>query len=214
MKEDCQVSHPLSLFIFWHILECDASSMADSENVKHVVSSLTHNTHAPLYRVSVDAHSCVTEEQLSETSAKPFHLRPSLGQTVHTGRASLTAVLVVLYITCSGLYPFNFTHGRHVAQKSWNTSPFVITLLHPSLPIRCRHSLLSLSHALCFWAQPIWDFWTLYSPNLRFTLVGWTFVPVMQVKASAWDAHICMHGNHICILLVWLDMTEGRQHHC
>lgn len=153
-------------------------------------------------------------QQLSETSAKSFHLRPSLGQTVHTGRASLTAVLVVLYITCSGLYPFNFTHGRHVAQKSWNTSPFVVTPLHPSLPIRCRHSLLSLSHALCFWAQPIWDFWTLYSPNLRFTLVGWTFVPVMQVKVSARDTHICMHGNHICILLVWLDMTEGRQHHC
>lgn len=44
-------------------------------------------------------------QQLSETSAKPFHLRPSLGQSVHTGSASLTPVLVVLYITCSGLYP-------------------------------------------------------------------------------------------------------------
>lgn len=36
--------------------------MADSENVKHVVSSLIHNTHAPIYTVSVDAYSCVTEE--------------------------------------------------------------------------------------------------------------------------------------------------------
>lgn len=45
MEEACRVSHLPSLFLFWHIPECNAGCMVDSRNVKHVVSSLNHNTH-------------------------------------------------------------------------------------------------------------------------------------------------------------------------